>query len=333
MKKKILLYSIKSVLLVGIFLWVARFAHHQTDGFALWKIRGSFPVDSRWNTSDECWSTIEQAKEMLDQPYTYFSRGVQCYAFLSQDQNYVIKFLKMPRFFAPKWTALPIFQGKARKLKKRYHEKLTREFTSYKIAYEQLREETGLLFLHLNPTRSLGQKMTIVDKLGIRHQINLDETLFILQRKADLALPTLDRLVKSGNLSSAQAAIDKLFAVLNQQLEKNIVDLDPNFTKNFGFIDNRAIQIDIGRLEIGKIGSKEHFRQLERTHDAFKAVLDQHLPDLADHFEELYQAFLDKISRIHLQSPFFINETGEYETHLLSPPLSVLPRDRVLLSR
>ena len=59
---------------------------------------------------------------------------------------------------------------------------LKHDFDSYKIAYENLKDETGLIYLHLNKTDFLKQKMIIIDKIGIYHEIDLDSMEFLIQK-------------------------------------------------------------------------------------------------------------------------------------------------------
>ena len=123
---------------------ISDFCQKQTKGFALSKIAPSF--------SSELVQEIDKdVLSVLDQPFHYLGKGVQCYAFVSADDKYVLKFFRMRRLLPSPWLVkMPLLESYKQEKIKRKSEELFRDFTSYKIAYEQLQEETGLVYVHLN---------------------------------------------------------------------------------------------------------------------------------------------------------------------------------------
>jgi hypothetical protein len=173
---------------------------------------------------------------IFDQPFTYLDKGIQSYVFVSSDENYVLKFFNFdnmsPSFVNKHNQRQPI---------------LEEDFLSCKLAFEELAEETGLAFIHLNKTENLKKKVTLI-KSGKRYVVNLDRMEFILQRKAELVHPTLERLMEIGELIKAQSVIDSILEVLITRYKKGIMDEDPLLSRNLGLIGNKAVIIDVGCL-------------------------------------------------------------------------------------
>jgi hypothetical protein len=219
---------LKSLLFVIGFFSVARFCKTQTDGFAITKITPSF-IPLSWPAH----LPAEKTRSILHQPFTYLGKGVQSFVFASADGEYVIKFIRQDH-----WGHR----------KKKKQSRLTRDFTSYQIAYDHLRDETGLLYLHLSPTDFLHEKITIIDRLGIHHVLDLDQYEFIVQRKAALIYPTLEKWIAEKKIEEAKEALSSLVHLLDLRLQKGIFDKDSDLNTNFGFLGTQAMQIDIGRF-------------------------------------------------------------------------------------
>lgn len=131
-------------------------------GFSINKISSKLPYNEMWDTQSLTSDEKEKLrKEILSQPFYYLSSGTQCYAFVSQDGKYVIKFFKMHKILPKKWLKdVPFsFFEKYRweSIAKKQNGSLN-IFKSFKDAYEQLREESGLIYLHLNKKREIKKK-------------------------------------------------------------------------------------------------------------------------------------------------------------------------------
>lgn len=88
--------------------------------------------------------------------------------------------------------------------------------------------------------------VTIIDKLCIAHQIDMDSIEFALQTKAELVQPHLKRLIQENDLPGAKECLTSLLELIVERCHKGIHDRDPNLLTNFGFIGHKAITIDIG---------------------------------------------------------------------------------------
>lgn len=242
---------------------VALFCTKATDGFTLLKISSELSDDPRWETaSDE--KMLEQA---LFQNYSYLASGGQCFAFVSQDKRYVLKFLKpYPRARFNWLIKLPLTKHLKRRCQRQIDkrlEKMERDFKSYKLTFDELKEESGLLFVHLNKKENFPHVALITDKLGIKHAVSLKNTAFVLQKKAELVYPHLDSLIKERRLEEIKEAIRNIAQLISYRCDKGIFDEDAKIHRNFGFIDNRPIFVDVGRFIKDDSRKKSHVKQAD----------------------------------------------------------------------
>ena len=268
-------------------LQVKRFCNKKTDGFELYKIHSSLPFNPDW----ECAPSTNEAEILknLDQPFYYLAKGAQAYVFASADGQTVIKFFRIYHLLPPLWLralSLPsVLQPYkiCKMIQKR--QELDKDFLSYKIAFDEMKEETGLLYLHLNKTTGLNQRLTIYDKIGIAHPLNLDEMEFLVQKRATLVFPSIDSLVKTEGEAAGKEAISTLVELLYTRCRKGIFDKDPDLNTNFGFLGRQAVQIDIGRFrKEQQIATAENDRdEIIRITDNFRQWLDQNHPSLSEH--------------------------------------------------
>lgn len=288
------------IFITGICLciFITKFCIKQTDSFTILAISSNHPYRSEFFTHP---LTKEEEKELnkaLNQPYRYFGQGGQTYVFFSEDGNYVIKFFKQ-RLFRPSWILnhlpLPPFLHKFRAKKNwKRKDKMRRDFFSYKVASEELKNETGILYSHLNPTKHLQVKLSIQDRLRIWHTLDLDHFDFIVQYRADLAFDKIEYLLMQDKIQEAKEAIAQVFALIAKRAEKGFRDRDPNIQTNCGFIGNQAIKIDVGRF----MPSEEIKNKETRNEDILKITahfedwIRTNHPNLLPHYLEIKNTYL-----------------------------------------
>ena len=231
MKKSILLI-LSLLLMVGC---------QRLKGFTLKKITSHHAPSTKWDSPPSL--SEKELLAMLAQPYTYLGSGNHTYAFVSQDGLYVIKFFKQKHM-----RTQSLFLSKD-KIEKRTLER-EESFASYKIAYDHLKEETGIVYLHLNKTDHLGMMLTLIDQHKNPTEVNLDEMEFLIQRKGVLAFEHLGNLIQREAYDEALNAITSLLEVVAKRNQRGIYDKDLQFFKNFGFIGNQAIEIDICEFKL-----------------------------------------------------------------------------------
>ena len=274
---------LKLLLFIVCFFSVARLCRGQTDGFTWEKVRSSLSYHPAWAVENP-----PVDNNIFNQRYTYLGKGAQSFVFASEDGQYVIKFFRHHHMRAP-WIirTLPYAWAKAQAEKRAA--KVGKDFLSYKIAYESMPEETGLVYLHLNKTKDLfKKKVTFVDKIGIAHAINLDKMEFFVQKRATLLYPAIESLMDQEKPEEAKQAIAALVDLLHKRCQKGIFDKDPDLNTNFGYAEGRPIQIDVGRFKIDpQHASPEVYRQeLVKITDNFHQWLMARYPMLDEFLKE-----------------------------------------------
>ncbi|MCB1106694.1 MAG: hypothetical protein KDK76_01190 [Chlamydiia bacterium] len=224
------------------FFALAPLCHKATDGFAMVNVYAPKGDHSKWHREGEF------PADLMKKPFTYFDSGSQSYIFLSEDQTVVLKLFKFQHMRTPPWlNFLPDF-GKLKEKRAKKREILEKTFESLAIAYDNLKEETALLYLHLAKTNHLKKRVTLIDKIGKRHSVDLDQVEFLIQKKGTRAYKTIDKWIENGEIETAKKGIQTLLKLAAQRCQKGLFDKDPDFSTNFGFIGKTPFQIDFGRL-------------------------------------------------------------------------------------
>lgn len=282
-------FFVKLLLLTALIIGVERFCHKKTASFTVNKICSNLSFDPKWEVAPLAHEKQEQVRAIFDQKFAFLGKGAQCFAFESADGNYVLKFFRFthmrPSFFISHLPSFSFWEHYKQKRVRKKEIKLLQDFTSYKIAYEELKEETGLVFIHLNKTQNINKSIHITDKLGICHTLELDEMHFILQKKARLFYPVMQELIEQGQVRAAQRALKDLVDFLILRNQKGIDDKDPDLLTNFGFIDSKLIQIDIGRFKKSFFLKSRKSRQEEllRITDRLQKWLEVRNVELSDY--------------------------------------------------
>ncbi len=226
-------------------------------------------------------------RSKLQQPFRFLGSGSQSYAFISEDGQYILKVFKQHHFIIPsflKKIPLPKLVRMPCDNLVDFQEKKREQFIkSCVIASHELKEETGTLYAHLAPSTELGFSLTVIDKLNIAHTLSADQLQFVVQRKADLVIPTLRKLTQEGRIEEAKECIHSLISLIQTRSRKGIGDRDPVIRRNFGFIQGQAVEIDIGSyyqnpfLKVEPLHTRAVYFELKNLH----SWLDCHFPMLA----------------------------------------------------
>ena len=285
--KKVSLITLKVFVFLVLFRGVERFCHSQTEGFAMTKILPMHPPTSSTPLSVLSEEERKEVEAILSQPFYFLGKGGQSFAFLSEDGKVVLKFLKKNHVrmweFLKSFT-LPSFLDLYRqKILRDTHHKSPFFLRSCKISYEDFKEGTGLIYLHMQKTDYFPKKLTIIDKLGIAHKVDMDSIEFALQAKAERVQPVLKRLIEENETSSAKECLTSLLELIVERCNKGIHDRDPNLKTNFGFIGHKAITIDIGSFSKVDPASVNVPLILASQTEKFKEWLIRKNTELADH--------------------------------------------------
>ncbi|MDB6081891.1 MAG: hypothetical protein JWO53_1163 [Chlamydiia bacterium] len=269
--------------------------------FAPSHIISEFNHNPDWDvkTPDELYAFVNV---ITQQPFHWLSKGYQAYAFESQDGEYVIKFFQQQRLRDRPFVKHPFsfcfsrsFHQKTESMKNNREE----IFSSSKLVFEEIPNEAGFLFVHLNKTNNLLRGIRICDAAGQSFKVLPDEVSFIIQKKAQYVLPTLTTLMNQGKVEEAKVRIDQIFALLLTLAKKGIVDTDHALIRNnnIGFVKDRAIYIDTGHiskhtdLDVCKQMDYEFRKRLQPLHD----WLSIKFPELATYYNMRREAILTSL--------------------------------------
>jgi hypothetical protein len=289
MMKKIYLGIALFLFCASLFLGIDRFAHRRSSRFSLDRIVSSHRYSPEWEMPARSSEEQKFLDEVLSQKFTYYNKGTQAYVFISEDKKYILKFLKQQKFTPKSWLSFipfsfnPCYQDYLIKQKR-----CSETFSACKTAFLELKDETGLIYVHLNNSRDLNKKVTILDKNGQRHVVEIDKTSFYIQKRAQLIYSRISELMHHGDVEGAKNIITSVFALIDFLGKKGVVDNDPILRKNFGLIDDVAVQIDIGTLRIDPMRQQnlDYKQEVGNVTHSFKTWVEKNYPELTEHFEK-----------------------------------------------
>lgn len=262
-------------------------------GFSIEKVRSDFAFASDLSEGGFAPSVEEfrNIKEITSQDFHYLSSGNQCYVFVSDDQEYVIKFFKMKHLTPKYWlNYLPLpWLEKYRFEKVEKRERVRKEtFDSFRIGYTEMPQQTGLLFVHFQKTHYPQDKISVIDKVGKKHVISLNSVPFVLQRKAEMIYDHINGLMNKGQKLEAISALKSILELIKERSEKGLMDKDGGISGNYGFIGKRPVHIDIG--QVVKVDSckepTQYLKEISRVASKMEEWLKVHHPEVCPQFQE-----------------------------------------------
>ncbi len=280
-----------------------KIAEMQRDesGFSLSNIECRFDHRKDWETPTAD-SQTEVINVITQQPFYWLAKGFQAYALISQDNEYVLKFFQQQRLRKKSFIDYPlsfIFSTKFKDKMTRAEAHKEELYSSSKLSFEEIPEETGIIYVHLNRTENVLRNIKLINPKGRVLKIKLDDTSFMIQRRADYIVPTLTKLAKEGKLDEAKQRLDQIFDLLLTLAKKGIVDGDTSLIRNnnMGLSATRAIYIDTGHLQ-----KQKNLNVLDRMKYEFTVRLAPlHIwakiihPELASYFEKRKEEILASI--------------------------------------
>lgn len=226
------------LLLLFVSIYTGKALHFLKDGFSARRIH-SLAYAVAEDFSDE-------ARNALQQTYHYIGRGRQCFAFASKDDKYVLKFPRTDIYKLPLWVrALPV-NAYRKKLEANHKVREAFILNSFKISYEELQEQTGILAVHLGQSFSKGQFLTLVDAAKCKHRLPLESSSFVLQYKRPILMKAFSEAMQKNSLRQAEKILDALLTAIVERASHGILNRDRSFLRNYGFDGEKAYQIDVG---------------------------------------------------------------------------------------
>lgn len=298
-------FSLKWIFfLIGALLvfGAARLYYRLTDDFRLSNITYDLPHETRWEVPALSEEENHRIAAILNQKFYYLGKGAQSYAFVSEDQLYVLKFFKFkhlkPSLFVDLLPPISPFRTYKQNSKERKERKLIGVFDGYALAYREHRQPSALLYLHLLPTSTLKQKVTLVDKIGIERQIHLDEMVFLIQKKGETLRNRLRHLLNENNLDEAKVTIGRVLEMYLSEYNKGLYDRDHGVMQNTGFVGDQPFHLDVGKFSKDDRMQNLAFYKKDLLHVAWKIdhwikeSYPQHYSALSPFLAEQYQQYI-----------------------------------------
>lgn len=297
-KKSIWIANLLTLLILYGF---SRLYFQFTDDFRLSNISHTLPFTKKWEIPILVPDEHKTLERLLSQTYTYAGKGSQSYVFMSDDHSTVLKFFKFkhlrPSALVTFIPSLPYLkQWKAKEIQRK-NVLLNRLFNGYHLAFTEHREQSALIFLHLNIGDSQLPHVQIIDKIGIRHAIDLNTVPFIVQKVVRTTRDLLSELLAEGNLSEAKIRIRQIIDLYREEYQQGMYDADPGLKTNTGFVGQKAVRIDLGKLT-----KNEKMRDPKVYRQDLKKVLSKFMGWIQRIFSpEVYQELNEDI-HLYLQS-------------------------------
>lgn len=267
--------------LVAGLVWLGIFTYSRlTDGFSVYQMSSSLPPCPQFDVT-----LSPEKKEFLqtlfDQKFYYLGKGCQFYVFESEDGKYVLKFLKHKHLRLFTWLeSIPMPQ----QLHSISDAKITHRrarvdslFTSCFLAYEKIPEETGLFFIHLNRVPAVEKRLTLIDKIGCKHTINIDDYEYFVQKKGvDLLTVFLET-----DESKVPHIVQQMANLVLARCEKGVRDRDPAFVQNIAMTEEGPIMTDFGQLceDSNMLSQEEQSQDLKRRLASLRTWLEVNFPN------------------------------------------------------
>jgi hypothetical protein len=282
-----------SFLAVCLLLFAAaRIYNSMTDGFFIWDIVYDDPAKSEWEVRPLTSEEHAHVESILNQPFTYFSKGHQAYVFASADGQYVLKFLKRNPVKIKAWfAALPLPEKWENYRNKKIQEKEVRLhaiFTGWKVAFEDLSEESGVLAVSMNRNSGFNNPVTITDRVGNTFQVDLNNTAFLVQRRVHVLSQVLEDYIKTGNIEEAQKLLARLIDLYRSEFDRGLAENDIFLLRNIGVTDEgQPIHLDTGRLHHIAEKPKDYTQELKGKTVLLVKWLESRNSALADYLKQL----------------------------------------------
>lgn len=241
MRKKIWIGTI----LISLGIWFTLSLFHSLQSKQFSPSRIAFDCEGEKNDFE-----IAELLAAIGQPFAYLGHGTQSIAFTSQDQKYVLKFFLKKGIGGKKrfklLSPLLLIPSYRQVKEERRERSLKNALRSYTLAFRDLRDETGLIAIHLSPTQNLFLPLTIHDECGKEWLIDLDRASFVLQKRVTPMVEFFSHLkTKEEREKTVEAVMELLYA----RAEKGFYDLYGGFNlNNYGFLGDKAILLDPGNL-------------------------------------------------------------------------------------
>lgn len=278
----------------------------RTDGFTVQALYFTLPIAIDCSTIEKQNFEDEEHIKVLEQEYVYLGKGTQFYVFESADKKYVIKFLRDHHLKPKLWVhflRFPNFLDLYRKeeiLHRR--QKCEKTVKACFVAFERMQKRLGLLGLYFKKPTS--HKLKVRDKIGRKYQIDLSNTYYVIQKKADAFLA--EALNNATSQNDVEKIVDLFLEGITYRCQKQISNTDPNVFSNFALLEDHVVEVDFGDFfDNGSLIPPPLFNhEISRYAKSFRKWANKNMPEILLYFDERLQVELKKY-RSHYEDQTF----------------------------
>lgn len=285
---------------VGLALFgLIRLYYRLTDDFRLSNISHTLPFEAPWKTLSTTSEEQESLRQIFSQKFVYLGKGAQCYAFASEDGQYVLKFFKFkhlkPNLFVENLPSISLIGEYKNKCIERKKRKLYGVFNGYDLAFRESPETSALIYLHLNPTDHLHLNASLIDKMGFEKSVRLDDVVFLLQKKGETLRTRLTNLLDESRVDEAKMAFASILEMYISEYSKGIYDHDHGVLHNTGFVGSRPFHLDVGKLNKDIRMQNPEFYKKDLEHVVWKMDFwvkqsyPGYYPEISDFLSQQYE--------------------------------------------
>jgi hypothetical protein len=237
------------------------------------KIAVNIPYNPTWDSD----FPSNEISAVLARPFFYLGRGAQAFVFESEDGKFVLKLFRgTPKFHPWKRWLRTTLSGK--KERTRLEDKIPPLFNACQMAYTELRDWTGLVYMHLNPTKDLLPTSRLVSCLRRSTRVDLNQSRFVLQKKGKTIADTFQYAIENNDREKGVRLVRSFASLLQERSRKNISNSDKTLWTNFGFVGETAIEWDFGRYyynpDLQTNGGRE--KEVAVFRESLQEFLDTH---------------------------------------------------------
>jgi hypothetical protein len=222
-----------ALLAFSFFLWPKAYIPFDPS-VLVYDVLGGYP-------SFEC----PEFEKIVEKPLVYLGMGRQSIAFESSDGRYVVKFFLFKRLHESNPYAL----GSIRNLlpwhvkkKEAARQKSRKKYSlhaihNYDMMFRRLKEEAGLVAVHLGASPEALPMCKVFDRQGKMHEVDLARASFVVQYKAEQRVPT-------------EEDRNEIRELLERRALKGFKDRRRFQLRHIGFHGKRAMIVDPGNMEL-----------------------------------------------------------------------------------
>lgn len=226
-------------------------------------------------------------QEILSQKFNFLTQGLQTWIWESSDKKYVLKLFKdiqegKEQF--KRWGKDP------NELEQAWFDNAIK---SYQLAFEQLRRETALIYIHTNNERVPVDKIVLGDK-----EYNASEHPFLIQEKVELVRDRVTSFMGKNNFKDSKKIIDEVLEFISSIWKRNITEDTFNFDHNYGYTaKDHLVQIDVGSFWEGEGYVCKQLVEKKLLSSDSAQWIEERFPELAVYYKQevgkLYKNFKD----------------------------------------